>query len=137
VIHKTYDDGSVVIRVFVPRTGFPGLAMSRSLGDGCLKQYGVTAEPEVHNISDLWTGCEAPVVLMASDGLWDTISIEDTMRLLAARCQKGQDVVRGIEALCRRAQRIWIEDSGDYCDDVTIMFLAPKGSTAVSRPASA
>jgi len=137
VIQKTYDDGAVVSRVFVPRTGFPGLAMSRSLGDGCLKNYGVTAEPEVHNISGLWEVCEAPVILMASDGLWDTISIEDTMRLLAARCQKGQDVVRGIEALCRRAQRIWIEDSGDYCDDVTIMFLAPKGSTAVSRPASA
>lgn len=54
-----YDDGEVVSRIFIPkcgspchcrgrchwrtknddlRTGVPGLAMSRSMGDGCLKK---------------------------------------------------------------------------------------------------
>ncbi|CAE8635783.1 unnamed protein product, partial [Polarella glacialis] len=37
VIEKRYEDNEVVSRVFIPKTGVPGLAMSRSLGDGCLK----------------------------------------------------------------------------------------------------
>merc|ERR1712050_445844 len=68
VIQKRYEDGELVSRVFVPKTGVPGLAMSRSLGDGCLKPYGVTAVPEVQNITDLWETCAAPCVVIASDG---------------------------------------------------------------------
>merc|ERR1712008_269364 len=105
VIKKRYEDGEMVSRVFVPRTGVPGLAMSRSLGDGCLKKYGVVADPEVHDISDHWKSCTSPCVLMASDGLWDTMDPE--------------------EALVRRSQKLWIESEGDYCDDVTVLFMAP------------
>eukprot|EP00438_Fugacium_kawagutii_P033698 Skav234177 [mRNA] locus=scaffold1377:14636:24758:- [translate_table: standard] len=70
VIQKRYDDGEVVSRVFIPKTGVPGLAMSRSMGDGCLKKYGVTAEPDIFNITDCWNSCALPGMLMGSDGLW-------------------------------------------------------------------
>jgi len=128
VIQKRYDDGEVVSRVFIPKTGVPGLAMSRSLGDGCLKKYGVTAEPDVQDVSGLWQSCAAPALVIASDGLWDTISVEETVANLYGRCKNGRDVTLGVEALLRRSQRRWIEAEGDYCDDVTILLLAPNAS---------
>eukprot|EP00931_Biecheleriopsis_adriatica_P124213 TRINITY_DN99321_c0_g1_i1.p1 TRINITY_DN99321_c0_g1~~TRINITY_DN99321_c0_g1_i1.p1 ORF type:complete len:425 (+),score=43.87 TRINITY_DN99321_c0_g1_i1:64-1338(+) len=128
VIQKRYDDGEVVSRIFIPKTGVPGLAMSRSLGDGCLKKYGVSAEPEVADITGLWQDCAAPTVILASDGLWDTIGVEETVAALAARCRSGRDVAIGVEALLRRSQRRWIEAEGDYCDDVTVLLVAPSAS---------
>lgn len=128
VIEKRYEDGEVLSRIFVPRTGVPGLAMSRSLGDGCLKRYGVTAEPDVHEVSELWSRCQAPLAVIASDGLWDTISVEDTVKALSTRHCSGLNVGIGAEALTRRAQRLWIECEGDYCDDVTILLFGPEGS---------
>ncbi|CAK0867752.1 unnamed protein product [Prorocentrum cordatum] len=120
----------------IPRTGIPGLAMSRSLGDGCLKKYGVCAEPDVRGISDMWRRCAAPVLLLASDGLWDTITAEEAIKALAARCHSGVDALLGAEALLRRSQRLWIEEEGDYCDDVTVLLLAPSASLAATGRAA-
>jgi serine/threonine protein phosphatase PrpC len=126
VIRKKYDDGEIISRVFIPRTGVPGLAMSRSLGDGCLKKYGVIAEPEVNNLTGYWDKCEAPAILAGSDGLWDTISVEDAIQAISARHQKALDIKLAAEVLCRRAQRMWIEAEDDYCDDVTVLIMAPQ-----------
>lgn len=128
IIQKTYENGELVSRVFVPRTGVPGLAMSRSLGDGCLKKYGVTAEPEVRDISDLWHACDAPAVVLASDGLWDTFSAEETVKELSRLRAGGGDVLLGVEDLCGRSQQRWIQMEGDYCDDITILCVAPRSS---------
>jgi len=128
VITKQYEDGELVSRIFIPKTGVPGLAMSRSLGDGCLKKYGVTAEPDVHDVSGFWSRCEAPFILLASDGLWDTITVDESVSELAVRKRKGLDVQLGAEALLRRSQRLWIEAEGDYCDDITVLFVAPSAS---------
>jgi serine/threonine protein phosphatase PrpC len=134
VIVKKYEDGELVSRVFVPKTGAPGLAMSRSLGDGCLKKYGVTADPEIQDISGLWKSCEAPILVLASDGLWDTISVEETVTALTARSRSGLDVQLGAEALLRRSQRLWIEAESDYCDDVTVLLMAPHQSLVSRKP---
>ncbi|CAJ1331541.1 unnamed protein product [Effrenium voratum] len=70
VIQKRYDDGEVISRIFIPKTGVPGLAMSRSLGDGCLKKYGVSAEPDICEITGQWQACQFPAMMLGSDGLW-------------------------------------------------------------------
>ncbi|CAK9058213.1 unnamed protein product [Durusdinium trenchii] len=126
VIQKRYDDGEVVSRIFIPKTGVPGLAMSRSMGDGCLKRYGVTAEPDIFDITDSWQSCTSPGVIMGSDGLWDTVSPEEAVSTLSARYRSKRDVKAGLENLTRRSQRRWIEAEGDYCDDVTVAFVAPE-----------
>jgi len=133
VITKRYEDGELVSRIFIPKTGIPGLAMSRSLGDGCLKKYGVIAEPEVRNVSNLWERSTAPFVVLASDGLWDAITAEHTVSELAGRRRQGLDVLLGAEALLRRSQRLWIEAEGDYCDDVTVLLVVPS-SGLVANP---
>jgi len=130
VIEKRYGDGEVISRVFIPRTGVPGLAMSRSLGDGCLKRYGVIAQPEVIDISGFWDECEEPVVMIASDGLWDVITVTEAMKALAQRRKSGVDVRLGAEVLCRRAQRLWIEEEEDYCDDTTVLIMIAASSSS-------
>jgi serine/threonine protein phosphatase PrpC len=133
VIKKRYEDGETVSRVFIPQTGVPGLAMSRSLGDGCLKKYGVVADPEVHDISDHWKSCRSPCVLMATDGLWDTMDPEEALVEFAGRRRRGLEVLAGAEALVRRSQKLWIESEGDYCDDVTVLFMAPSAGLLVEQ----
>merc|ERR1712129_156708 len=102
--------------------------MSRSLGDGCLKKYGVTPTPDVQDVSGIWAACEAPIAVLASDGLWDTINAQETVASLFARAKKGQDVKRGAEVLLRRSQKLWVQGEGDYCDDCTVILLAPTAS---------
>jgi len=130
VIQKRYDDGEVVSRIFIPKTGVPGLAMSRSMGDGCLKKYGVTAEPDIINITDSWKSCASPGMIMGSDGLWDTVSPEEACSTISARYRSRRDMKAGLENLTRRSQRRWIEAEGDYCDDVTVAFVAPLAAEA-------
>lgn len=134
VIQKRYDDGEVVSRIFIPKTGVPGLAMSRSMGDGCLKKYGVTAEPDISNITDSWKSCALPGMIMGSDGLWDTVSPEEACSTISdeARYRSKRDVQAGLENLTRRSQRRWIEAEGDYCDDVTVAFVAPLAAEAAA-----
>jgi len=129
IVTRTYDDGEVISRVYVPRTGMPGLAMSRSLGDGCLKPYGVVAIPEVHDITHHWQACSQPAVVVASDGLWDFIECEQAVSFLAERRQSGERLGPGIESLCRLSQRLWIDNQKDYCDDITIIVIASPDGT--------
>jgi serine/threonine protein phosphatase PrpC len=133
VIQKNYPDGDIVSRIFIPKTGVPGLAMSRSFGDGCLKPYGVTAEPEIHEVTNFWQDCRAPVVVLASDGIWDVFLVEELMLALTARFRKGLDIQLSVKAVSRRAQKRWIEAEGDYCDDITIMLMMKESSLNVAK----
>ncbi|CAJ1372141.1 unnamed protein product [Effrenium voratum] len=58
----------------------------------------------------------------------DTVSIEEAISTMSARYRSGRDLKSGLEGLTRRSQRRWIEAEGDYCDDVTVIFLAPAKS---------
>lgn len=133
VITKTYEDGDILSRVFIPRAGIPGLAMSRSLGDGCLKKYGVIATPEVRNVTDLWSSCNAPVALLGSDGLFDFIRPEAATSVMSARIRGGQDLKIGMLKLIRQAQHLWIEAEENYCDDITVMLLGQPSAQVSER----
>ena len=45
--------------------------MSRSLGDGILKKFGVTAEPEIREIE---LKEQDKIMVIGSDGIWDVLS---------------------------------------------------------------
>lgn len=134
VVVRRYPDGDVMSRVFEPRTGIPGLAMSRALGDGCLKKHGVIAEPTCVDVSELWAQCADPAFFSASDGLFNIITPEQAISKLAKRVRGGLDVIRGLDVLAKRTQRIWIEVERDYCDDVTLFLAAPASSLGTQSP---
>jgi serine/threonine protein phosphatase PrpC len=56
----------------------PGLAMSRSLGDGVAHTAGVSSEPEFHEY-EFNKGREDMILVMASDGLWEFMSNQEVM----------------------------------------------------------
>eukprot|EP00746_Dinoflagellata_sp_MGD_P057963 gnl/MRDRNA2_/MRDRNA2_248919_c0_seq1.p1 gnl/MRDRNA2_/MRDRNA2_248919_c0~~gnl/MRDRNA2_/MRDRNA2_248919_c0_seq1.p1 ORF type:complete len:290 (+),score=51.78 gnl/MRDRNA2_/MRDRNA2_248919_c0_seq1:49-870(+) len=111
-------------RVYDPVTGL-GLSMSRSMGDTCMKPYGVIADPDVTNISGEWSKCHLPVFCLASDGLWGYMESNEVMSALAEKRRNGQKGL-GLEALCWKTQQRWLdaEETG-YCDDITVVCIVP------------
>lgn len=61
------------MRVWLPNQEIPGLAMSRSLGDGVAHSVGVSSVPEV---TEFLTGPNDKFAVVASDGLWEFMSNE-------------------------------------------------------------
>ena len=76
---RIHEDGFVEERLFIAGEDFPGLCMTRSLGDLCVKDHGVTAEPEVI----CWNTGEYPdsYILIASDGIWDCFTSDEVSNL--------------------------------------------------------
>lgn len=56
------------MRVYSKKGEWPGLAMSRSIGDEVAKKLGVIAEPE---ISQVKLTHKDKFILIASDGVWE------------------------------------------------------------------
>lgn len=119
-------DVDVVERVYVKGEEFPGLAMTRSLGDMICKAIGVTHVPEVVK----WSLVDRPgaVLLAACDGLWDFLDTDEvgkeTLNLLAA----GWSPQAVVNKLLDLARDSWTENAEDYTDDITIL-LVPVPST--------
>ena len=61
-------------RVFKPGKDYPGLAMSRSIGDAIAKKMGVIAKPGIieHNLNG-----GIKFIVLGSDGIWEFLSNED------------------------------------------------------------
>mmetsp|Transcript_26558 Transcript_26558/g.62038 ORF Transcript_26558/g.62038 Transcript_26558/m.62038 type:complete len:447 (+) Transcript_26558:46-1386(+) len=128
---KRFDDGAVLSRVFDPRTKNPGLAMSRSLGDGSLKRVGVTADPEIADVSGHWRQATKPVMLLASDGVIDAMTATEVItRIADAQRSSWNDVElpEKLQAVCGEARRLWMESEPDYIDDCTVVVCAPQES---------
>ena len=57
----------------------PGLAMTRSMGDGVAHSVGVTAEPETMQFT---LGLNDKFLVIASDGVWEFLSNEDVANIV-------------------------------------------------------
>merc|ERR550514_963000 len=99
-----------------------GLAMARSLGDHCVKNAGVVAEPTIKTY-DLDESTDVFFIL-ASDGIWEFISSEFAVELAAANMlAEGGDATAACQELILEAAAKWNEEEGDYRDDITCMVV--------------
>ncbi|KAF4669415.1 hypothetical protein FOZ61_004178 [Perkinsus olseni] len=117
----TYDDNWTVHRIFVRDADYPGLCMARSLGDLCVKTHGVTCDPEVHRHT-LPDRKSKPLIIMASDGVWEFLSSEWVMKALSRKVGT-EGASRCIQKLSKEARKRWKEEEGDYCDDITSVII--------------
>ncbi|MCO5602783.1 hypothetical protein L7F22_056921 [Adiantum nelumboides] len=70
-----------VKRVWLPHLDSPGLAMTRALGDFCLKNYGVISEPEITH----WRlSHNDKFIVLATDGVWDVLTNEQVVKTVAS-----------------------------------------------------
>mmetsp|Transcript_47246 Transcript_47246/g.146178 ORF Transcript_47246/g.146178 Transcript_47246/m.146178 type:complete len:454 (-) Transcript_47246:406-1767(-) len=117
---QTYPDGWVNHRIFVRGQDFPGLCMTRTLGDESVKAHGVIATPEVKKTEvDL---SAQPFLILASDGVWEFLDSEFVVKAVAKKIQTDGPE-RTVQKLQREARKRWRNEEGDYCDDITSMLI--------------
>merc|ERR1740121_347727 len=99
---------------------YPGINMSRSLGDLSIKPHGVIAKPEVVK----WQVPENGHLIMASDGLWEFMSTAHVAELASGKLKDGVDQEKVVAELLISARACWAEREGIYCDDITIALAS-------------
>jgi len=129
VVTVTRGDGRTDCRVRKKGEEYPNIAMSRSLGDLCLKDYGLIAEPEVVG----WERPSGGYVLAASDGVWEFMTTEEVVHMamdILGRSGSHKDVCNEILQTSRKR---WSKNVGVYCDDITVSLVSVSGYGAVGN----
>lgn len=113
------------LRVWLPKDWIPGLAMTRSIGDTVLSEYGVSPIPEVTHVK-LQPG-DAFIVL-ASDGVWEFMNSQEVVDFVGRMRREGKSATAAADGLVREAVRRWRRNE-DVVDDTTavIMWIDPSG----------
>lgn len=118
-------DGYYNHRVFSKRGMYPGLNMSRALGDLIAhSEAGLTAEPEVYTLDLRETG--EIMMLICSDGVWEFIENDESLTLVL---ESGGFGSKACADLAQQSYDRWMEDSsGEITDDISViiaMLLPP------------
>lgn len=104
---------------------YPGLAMSRSLGDRAGKGCGVVETPEVRErlLKD-----EDRILIVGSDGVWELMSSAEAVRI-AIPFWKENNAKGACDKLVDEATARWKKRNGSI-DDITciVMFINSKQS---------
>merc|ERR1712003_71467 len=111
-----YDDGiDGPPRVWLGHMDVPGLAMSRSLGDVVAHTAGVISEPEFTDFElDPKTD---KFLVVATDGLWEFCSSEETVEMADANIGPGE----AVDFLVREANNRWMAEE-QVIDDTTVII---------------
>lgn len=106
-------------RIYGKGSQFPGIMMSRALGDLVAQGLGVLSEPEVHTGIPLKHGS---TVVVASDGVWERSPVE----LVASEVSQGCDTQVVAQKVVEDARSRWPQEG--IIDDVTAVVaqLVPR-----------
>jgi len=107
--------GGIVVTLDVARVQ-GSLSMSRALGDAALKPF-ITAEPRVVEGT---FGRRNDFVVIACDGLWDTVSPDEALALV----RKSRNVQEGADMLCALAM------AKGSTDNITVIVLDTRSYAA-------
>ncbi|KAJ3411754.1 hypothetical protein HDV05_001765 [Chytridiales sp. JEL 0842] len=102
------------LRIFKGTLPYPGLVVTRSLGDAVAGRLGVLCEPEVIDIKV--SGSDRFFVL-ATDGLWDGLDIADVVKIVG----KHTDPTKVSEKLTQKA--LAGMDAKQIDDNITNIFV--------------
>ena len=104
------------LRVYLKSRSYPGLSMSRSMGDEGAATAGVISQPDVEIVrltpSDKF-------IIAASDGLWEVMTSLEAVQRVAASLDRGDSEV--CERLIEEAKQRWTK-RGTTVDDITVVI---------------
>ena len=102
-------------RVWFKNENFPGLAMSRSMGDQLAHKVGVSDIPEIKefNLEEL----DPLAIIVASDGIWEFMPNEDVKNIVM-NYSYSKDANLCAKNLVEKARFIW-QGTGYAIDDIT------------------
>lgn len=137
-------------RVWKKNEGYPGLAMSRSIGDSSGAEVGIIATPITFEYT-LKPGQDLFIVA-ASDGIWDVMDNEDVVNFVecfrgGARKGEPHDTTRIspdsssiARLLCEEARVRWfsiVEDEDVMIDDISCIIIELESASMNSYAAQA
>ena len=95
---------------------FPGLLVSRSIGDHAAATIGCTSEPEItqHTLGD-----GDRFLVIGSDGIWDVVENEEAMTVLTDSAGKPPSELA--YDLVQRALQEW--EDRHLADNITVMVV--------------
>ena len=102
-------------RVWLKTENYPGLAMSRSIGDKIAHSVGVSDIPEILEFN--FEEYKPKAFVVASDGIWEFLSNEN-VRDFVLSFYHNLDADNCARELCQKARDIW-DNSGFAVDDIT------------------
>ena len=105
-------------RVWNKGCDYPGLAISRSLGDKIAELIGVICDPEILEF-DLDDNCK--YIIMGSDGLFDYLSNKDIMDITGSYLIKNYSEMASI-VVVEKASKLFSEKE-KRIDDITINII--------------
>jgi len=110
-------EGDIPKRVFLKDKMYPGLAMTRSIGDTVGVDAGVISTPDVtsRRIEQDWR-----FLLVCSDGVWEFINSQEAVDIISR--YHPSDCQKGAEALASEAWNRWIQEEGNVVDDITVII---------------
>lgn len=123
-------DGYYNYRVFAKTGMYPGLNMSRALGDIVAhKEAGLTAEPDCVSIKlgdKRGDGSNELLLLVCSDGVWEFIESDDGAKeFTGGKSLKDVDFRKQAGQLAQSSWDKWMADSdNEISDDITVVALA-------------
>ena len=113
-------------RVWLATADLPGLAMSRSLGDGVAHTVGVSSKPECF---ELKMEPSHRCLILASDGLWEFLESQDVVDMIYAIHESSDGntystdfAEKSISELMQKSHTLWMEEER-VVDDTTIVML--------------
>ncbi len=107
-------------RIWFKGENYPGLAMSRSLGDFDAEKIGVINIPEINDIDIVEKNIK--ICICASDGLWEFLS-NDRVCELVLGYYNSDDVKGATRKLMEVARKTWEVNNNMGIDDITIIVL--------------
>jgi len=113
-----YGNYSGPYRVFMKNEGFPGLAMSRSLGDMIAHSVGCTCIPE---ITEFNINKSLKYMVLASDGVWEFLNNEDVMELVNPFYNEN-NIEEACSTLIKESVKHWKKED-EVIDDITTVIV--------------
>jgi serine/threonine protein phosphatase PrpC len=120
-VHCLADEPGVH-RVWLPNRESPGLAMSRALGDYCVKDHGVISAPEV---TQRRIRGRDQFVILATDGVWDVVTNDEAVQIVAATPDREKAAKRLVKCAVRAWGRKRPGIAIDDCSAICLFFHPP------------
>ena len=105
-------------RIWVKNKDYPGLAMSRSLGDFCAKDIGVIPDPEIIECN---LSIYSKYIVICSDGVWEFLNNEDVMNI-GKKFYLENNPKEFCQKLFDKSTKFWQRED-DVIDDITIVTV--------------
>eukprot|EP01068_Selenidium_serpulae_P008346 Selendium_serpulae@DN4961_c0_g2_i3.p1 len=109
-------EGDIPHRVFLKGKTYPGLAMSRAIGDTVAANAGVICDADT-NEYPIKPNCDLFAIL-CSDGVWEFITSQEAVDIVTHFTPATFHLAA--EKLAEESWKRWIESEGTVVDDITV-----------------